>query len=87
MPKQHAQPWRAPLRASGVHPSSELARTPEKNATNPDPFCNPRSEMHARTETREKASEVMRPSRSKRGGYQNALDYVIIHPPGASLFP
>ena len=43
-------------RASGVHPSSELARTLGEDCDEPGPFCNPRSEMRARTETREKAS-------------------------------
>ena len=62
VPKQHAQPWRAPLRASGARPSSELARTPREECDEPGPLCNPRAEMHARTETREKASEGMRPS-------------------------
>ena len=50
------------LRASGVRPSSELARTPREERDEPGPLCNPRAEMHARTETREKASEGMRPS-------------------------
>ena len=70
---------RAPLRASGVHASSEVARMPREECDEPKgPLCNPRAEMHARTETREKASEAMRPSsevtpsQQERGGYQNA---------------
>ena len=57
-PKQHAQPRRARCEHPARTPPVNWHERREKNATSPDP----RAEMHAHTETREKASERMRPS-------------------------